>query len=137
MSGVKEYLSWVGVMVRTPVKKRMEWVKLIFEGLRSYRPKNQPKDREAFYLSDALQDKDTWDLIGFSCNLQYIRADHEDKDMLEAVFVHPWGTPPLLLKHKRLPMFVIVGPGIRWNDTILRELEQNRVGKDELEGASG
>ncbi|MEO5348871.1 MAG: hypothetical protein H7836_04420 [Magnetococcus sp. YQC-3] len=133
---VKEYLSWVRTMVLAPREKRWEWVRLIFEGMKSYRPKNSSA-KESIFLSDALQDKDTWELVGFSTNLQYVRVDHAEDEMLEAVFVHPWGTPPLLLKHKRLPMFVIAGPGIRWNDTILRELKDNKVTSVDLEGASG
>lgn len=133
---MKEYLGWVKQMINTPVKKRWEWVRLIFEGMKSYRPKNGTT-KECLFLSDALQDENTWEIIGFSANLQYVRVDHKDEEMLKYVFVHPWGTPPLLLKHKRLPMFVIAGPGIRWNDTILREIKDNKINKDELEGATG
>ena len=119
---MKEYLAWVTTMLHAPVKKRWEWVELIFAGFRTYR-----KSKEGIYLSDILQDKDTWEILGFCPNIQYVRVDHKDEEMLKYIFVHPWGTPPLLLRHKRLDIAVIAGPGMRWNDTILREIKDNKI----------
>lgn len=148
---VKECLSWATTMLNSSVKRRKEWVKLIFESFKSYRkvglkgenlkinPYTQAMvESKQNYLSDALQDQKTWDIIGFSVNLQYVRVSHADKNLLRFVFLHPWGTPPLLLKHKRMPMIVIAGAGIRWNDTILRELKENdSIIDHDLEGATG
>jgi len=138
---VKEYLNWAIVMVQQAHanpdkarKTRRMWVEKIFDGLRSYRPKDSSK--EAVYLSDVLSDDSTWEEVGFAVNLQYIRVDHDNDEMLGYVFVHPWGTPPLILKHKRLPVFITVGPGLRWNDSILREISDNGY-SDHIEGATG
>ncbi len=126
---VKEYLSWVMTMLETPSSRRREWVKTIIEGIRSYRKDKAPVSAQdaatTKYLSDALLDESTWELVGFVPNISYVRVDAPDADMLKYIWVHPWGTPPLLFKHKRLPLTVIAGPGIRWNDTILRELKEN------------
>jgi hypothetical protein len=139
---MKEYLNWALVMVQQAHanpdkarKTRRMWVEKIFEGLRSYRPQTQI-NKEAVYLSDVLQDESTWEEVGFAVNLQYIRVDHDNDEMLGYVFVHPWGTPPLILKHKKLPVFITVGPGLRWNDSILRELTDNGY-NDRVEGATG
>lgn len=138
---MKEYLNWAIVMIQAAHndpnkarKTRKQWVEHILNGIRSYRPETEKK--EAKYLTDVLADKSTWELIGFGVNLQYIRADHDNDDMLKYVFVHPWGTPPLVYKHKRLPMIITVGPGIRWNESILRELSDNGY-NDHIEGATG
>jgi len=125
---VKEYLSWVTTMLETPAKKRWKWVETIIEGIRSYRdPKkaNAVDDATKKYLSDALLDESTWEIVGFAPNISYVRVDCPDKEMLGYIWVHPWGTPALLLKHRRLPICIMAGPGIRWNDTILRELKEN------------
>lgn len=139
---MKEYLSWAVVMVQLAHKNpdkarktRREWVESIYAGLRSYRPKTEV-NTEAKYLSDMLQDSSTWEEVGFAVNLQYVRVDHDNDEMLGYVFVHPWGTPPLILKHKRLPIFITVGPGLRWNDSILREISDNGY-NDHVEGATG
>jgi hypothetical protein len=139
---MKEYLSWALVMIQQSQanpdkarKTRRMWVDRIFQGLMSYRP-STPANKEAVYLSDVLKDDSTWEEVGFAVNLQYIRVDHKNDEMLKYVFVHPWGTPPLILKHKRLPVFITVGPGLRWNDTILREIRENDY-NDLVEGATG
>lgn len=139
---MKEYLSWALVMIKQAQvnpdkarKTRRLWVEKVFEGLRSYRPKTKI-NQEAVYLSDMLQDNSTWEEVGFAANLQYIRIDHDNDEMLKYLFVHPWGTPPLVLKHKRLPVFITVGPGLRWNDSILREITENGY-NDHIEGATG
>jgi hypothetical protein len=139
---MKDYLSWALVMVQQAHtnpdkarKTRRMWVDRIFNGLISYRP-STPINKEAVYLSDVLKDNSTWEEVGFAVNLQYIRVDHDNDEMLGYVFVHPWGTPPLILKHKRLPVFITVGPGLRWNDSILREINENGY-NDHIEGATG
>ena len=142
MSGqVKEYLSWVTTMLDTPVKKRWEWVNLIIEGIRSYRkesksPLSKQDEATVKYLSDALLDDKTFEIVGFAPNISYVRVDAPNRDMLKYIWIHPWGTPPLVLKHRRLPVFLIAGPGIRWNDTILRELKENGH-TDSVIGATG
>ena len=139
---MKEYLTWALVMIQQAQvnpdkarKTRRKWVESIFDGLRSYRPKTKVNE-EAVYLSDMLQDNSTWEEVGFAANLQYVRIDHDNDEMLKYLFVHPWGTPPLVLKHKRLPVFITVGPGLRWNDSILREITDNGY-TDHIEGATG
>jgi hypothetical protein len=139
---MKEYLSWVLVQVQLAHidpdkarKRRQQMVQNVWDGLKSYRPKT-PQNKEARYLSDILQDSNTWEIVGFAVNSQYIRLDHDNDEMLKYIFVHPWGTPPLVLAHKRLPIFVTVGPGLRWNDSILREISANGY-KDRVEGQTG
>jgi hypothetical protein len=44
---------------------------------------------------------------------------------LECLWQHPWGTPQLLLKHKRLPVMIVAGPGIRYNKSIVQEMPDN------------
>jgi hypothetical protein len=140
---MKEYLNWAVVMIQMAHKdpdkareSRKRWADHILNGIKSYRGSNGEKAEEAKYLTDILADEDTWELVGFAPNLQYIRYDHDNDNMLKFLFVHPWGTPPLVFKHKRLPMFITVGPGIRWNDSILREITDNGY-NDHVEGATG
>jgi len=65
-----------------------------------------------------------------------VRADHPNDEMLKYVFVHPYGTPPLIYKHKSLPVLITVGPGLRWNESILREIDDNSY-TDDVEGVTG
>jgi len=120
---VKDHLSWVKTMLKAPVSRRHAWFNAIIDGIRSYRDKTTHK-KDALWLSDIIQDDATWEVIGFAVNQQYVRMDG-DKDLLDAIWVHPWGTPNLVLKHRKLPLIITVGPGIRWNESILGEMTKN------------
>ncbi len=123
MNEPRTYLGWLPTLLRSSSERRQDWVKKILDGLKSYR---EGKAKSATYLSDVIQDKSEFELIGFAVNACYAKVDGP-KEMLDAFWVHPWGTPALMYKHKRLPMIVMVGPGIRFNESILQE-----VGMDDM-----
>jgi len=131
----KEHLKWVRTMLATPVKRRKEWVKTIIDGIRSYRSDDAATKKGAVFLSDMIEDESVWEIVGFAVNQQYVRVDG-DKELLDCVFVHPWGTPNLLLKHKKLPIVITVGPGIRWNESVLQEVKENQY-NDDVVGFTG
>lgn len=132
MAAFKEYLGWVNVILKSTRKERAEWVKIIMDGLRYYRQFNH---RKTDWLSDQLENKADYELIGFVPNLSYIKHDAKDAGLLNAIFVHPWGVPSLLYKHKRLPIAVIVNPAMRLDDTVLNEQKNPR--EDDLMGFTG
>lgn len=123
MASVKEELAWVSTFTRLPVAKRKEWVKRILEEIRSYR-KGKPSP-ETKYLSELLADRSKFELIGISYNMSYIKVDAEDEECLRARWIHPWGSPKLLFKHKKLPMLIIAGADIRFNDAVTNEVKGN------------
>jgi hypothetical protein len=125
---VKDYLSWAETMIKTPVSDRKAWVKKIIEAFRYYRPTGKSDlkaEGQKKYLSDILESEDDIELIGFAANANYIKVDSSNSDELGALYVHPFGTPPLLYKHKKLPMLIIVGPGIRLDESVLAEATGN------------
>lgn len=130
---IKDHLAWAKTMLSASKETRKKWVKTIIDGIKSYRGKKSSED--SVWLSDMIQNKDEWELIGFAINQQYIRATG-DAELLDAIWVHPWGTPNLLYKHKKLPVIITVGAGIRWNDSILGEIEKNEY-DDSVAGFTG
>ena len=124
MSAVKEELAWVSTFTQLPVSRRKEWVKIILDEIRSYRKDKRPNP-EAQYLSDLLSDKSKFELIGISYNMSYIRVDDDDEANLRARFIHPWGGPKLLFKHKKLPILITAGADIRVNDAVTNEVKGN------------
>lgn len=76
-----------------------------------------------------------YQLIGICPNIMYIKASGNE-DELKAIWVHPFGTPVLLYKHKKTCALVIAGPGIRFNDSVVREIDVNRY-REEILGITG
>lgn len=116
MAGVKDYLPWVALMTKLPKSERLRWVRCVLDGIRSYRGKSPEK---SVWLSDVLQSSE-FETIGFAANVSYVRLDGNATEM-SALYVHPWGTPTLLLKHKRLPVIIMASPSLRHDASLLAE----------------
>ena len=127
---VKWSLSWVNTLVNSSKKIREEWVKIIIEGIRSYRNEKEDKGK---YLSDVLVDENEYEMIGLGVNACYVKVDGP-KELLNALWVHAFGSPVLMLKHKKLPVIVLAGPGIRYNSSILQE---HGIDKSKVMGITG
>lgn len=125
MKGVRDYLSWVETILKLPQEARLKMVDAVISSIASYREKIGGKTEEQKYLSEILKNQEDVELIGFSVNAMYVKAESEFQDELEAIFVHPWGTPVLAYKHKRLPIVFLVGPGVRFNESVLDEVKGN------------
>ena len=138
------YLRWVSTMLKAPEWRRKEWVKELINGFREYRiPKdNNPAefkdyskkqyddfdnedyskdDKTKKYLSDILEEEKEVYLIGFVPKIEYIKVEGRD-DELGVIWEHPHMNPALIYKHRTLPYFIIAGPGLRHDDSVLNEI---------------
>lgn len=132
--GVKECLSWVYTMLRTSGKERKKWKKMILDGIRqTFNPKAKPGETED--LVNLLESSDV-EIVGFVPNIQYIRVDGSE-DFLKAWWVHPT-QPTLIAKHKRLPLVFLAGPSLRFNETVIKEVNpKSGVKEEDLIGFTG
>lgn len=122
------YLRWVSTMLKAPEWRRKQWVAEIIEGFREYRPKHMKNPNDVAvvnenreYLSDMLEREKLFELVGFVPKIEYIKVEGRE-DELGVIWEHPHMNPQLLYKHKELPIFVIAGPGLRLNDSVLNEV---------------
>jgi len=118
------HLPWVELILSIPAKERKKWVAQMLEGLKTYR-EGASKPKGSKWLSDWVGGKD-FDLIGFAPNIQYVKVDGSLEE-LKALWVHPWGSPVLVYKHKHLPMITLVGPSIRLDETVMSEDDEEDV----------
>ena len=134
MSDVKESHSWVNMFLNLSIKKRLEWVKLIFQGMLD----KFSRDRGLKTLVLSMKDRKQFDLIGFSVNIEYIKhglRPGDEEDDLNHIFVHAWGSPKLLLKHKKYPILIVCGDDLKLDESILDEHKQNE--KENIRGITG
>ncbi len=64
------------------------------------------------------------ELVGFSPNLWYCKA--EGREGFRDTFIHKWGYPTLVYKHKTLPILIQANPGMRKDKMLLKEIPGNR-----------
>lgn len=65
------------------------------------------------------------ELVGFGPNLWYAKARGGKADLRDT-FIHKWGYPTLVYKHKKMPMTLQVNPGMRKDRMLLAEIPHNR-----------
>lgn len=136
MSKVLEHLTWVQTLIFDATARHRKALKeAVLKGISSFNSKTGRTTREGSELASVLQDESEYELIGICPNTMYVKVDGAVEDQ-NAVFVHPWGTPVLLYKHKRTCCLVIAGPGIRFNESIVREISFNQY-RDFITGITG
>lgn len=118
----KHHLSYAKTLSKMDKKEKQALLKLSLDGLRSYRKENKKKDG---WFSDYLESNKDFELVGFALNYSYINLDPKYGDT-GPVWVHPWGLPSLLYRHKRNPVYMLTGPAHRLDENILGQT--NMVG---------
>ena len=136
---VTEILDWAIVMAKSSPEYRKEMVREVLESLKDFSEKGENNsDKSAgMNLFKEFSDPDDYEIIGFTPNVQYIKEKARSKEELEALFVHPWGSHTLLLKHRRYPFMVMVNPGIRLGKSYLKEMPKSVHAAEDVDGLTG
>lgn len=134
MADVKDSLSWVSTMLMSPAKERKKWAKMILKNIRmAFNSEARPGETDD--LVNLLESSDV-EIIGFAPNIQYLRVDGSE-NFLKAWWVHP-NQPTLIAKHKRLPLVFLAGPSLRFNETVIKEVNpENGIQEESLVGFTG
>jgi hypothetical protein len=134
MADVKDSLSWVSTMLMSPAKERKKWAKMILKNIRmAFNSEARPGETDD--LVNLLESSDV-EIIGFAPNIQYLRVDGSE-NFLKAWWIHP-NQPTLIAKHKRLPLVFLAGPSLRFNETVIKEVNpENGIQEQSLVGFTG
>lgn len=122
---VKQSLGWVKAVSHMTEGEKRELEDLIIKGIESYRKSLTPGQE---WLSDFIRSGKDFTVTGFAVNIPYINIERRFGPT-DPLWVHAWGTPQLLLAHRKLPVIMIVGPSIR--------LDENIFGDRSMEGYTG
>lgn len=134
-----EFLEWAVVFSKASPARRKEIYKLILESLKDFSEHGEGRaDKSAgMELFRKFSDPNEYELVGISTGISYLRVFGTSQKELKARWIHPWGSPTLLLKHKRLPYMVEVNPGIRFGKSYLIEMPENKHAAEDVEGTTG
>lgn len=134
------YLSWVKTMLRSPASRRAQWKQELIDGLKAYRsPKKNPSS-DVKYLSEILEKEKDVEFVGFTPDIEYIKEKMDpeiagdEQSQLECIWKHDHMNPALLYWVPELHIFIIVGPGLRFNDSVLNEVGMS---KQKTKGVNG
>lgn len=114
---IRQILAYANTVSRMSKNEKNRLKELIIDGIRTYRKGSEKKSE---WLSDYVESGRDFEILGFALNHSYINVDPGYGDT-KPLWIHPWGTPSLLLKHKRLPYFMVTGPSIRLDENVRGE----------------
>lgn len=104
---------------------REGWRKKMMEWLICYK-KGKPSP-EGQALVNML--KRECKFVGFSPCVTYMMEKprrHGSWDDMRAQWVHPFGSPTMLFFHKKYPIAILANPNLRFDETVLSEIDKNR-----------
>lgn len=130
MSVVKT-LTWAAQMLQMSAANRTKTKKLCLNHVRHF--DKGEKTKAAVDFVNSLQ-KD-FQFIGFTPNVFYLKEKGPKNDM-NVLWVHPFSTPTLLYKHKRLPCLLMTNGNLEFNSSRLAKIKAN-IGIDELHNILG
>lgn len=121
---VREALKWFDLYLKCSSDQRKKIRKSVIRAVENYSDKGEGNSdtKAGKKLSKSL--KEDFTFVGISPNIMYAKESGSAKD-LKATWVHPWATPTLAFKHKKLPAIILVNPGIRYNESFLQEMAFN------------
>lgn len=131
------YLSWVKTMLASPSWRRTDWRKELIEALKTYRkPRKTPQTK---FISEILESGEA-EFVGFTPMVQYIKEvpdpeiPGDEQAQLGCIWDHPHANPAMLFWIKDLGVFITVGPGLRFNHSILNEVGMTHVKSKGING---
>jgi hypothetical protein len=134
------YQTWVSTLfnarasIRTKIKDAvldgMSYFRATYDNIKSDKPSPhyllKSKNKEVENFVNSLKKETGLDFVGFVPQVTYIK-EKGPEDHLEALWEHNFGTPALLYAHKNLPILIIAGQGLMFNDSIVRSIKSNNV----------
>lgn len=117
MSSVKEFLNWCLIFLKSDKSSRVKMREILLKGISEY-------NEEAKQYAEWLSNTKNCQFVGFGVNIQYIK-ESGTKDEMKALWVHPFGGPVLVYKHKRLPMLIMTSPSLEYNDSHIKKAKLN------------
>ena len=129
--GIVTALTWAYTLTKAKIPDRKQVRKLVIDGLKKFK-KGKVSEEGTKFVKNLQKD---FEFVGFAPNIFYIKESGPKKHT-EVQWVHPFSVPTLLYKHKKLPYLILTNPNLDFNDSRLRQIDQN-VSLEELQNILG
>jgi hypothetical protein len=134
---IREELSWVDAVANhADPEQRREIAKENVEALKYYQTRDGRPTREGMTLYRRFSDKRKFRLVGILTNIRYLQVE-ECQGEMEPRYIHPGGSVTLMFleltpggKYKYNPVIQIVNVNIRYNESVLNEIDGNEYTGD-------
>jgi hypothetical protein len=115
-------LKWVKIIFLGNGRDRLKVVDDVISSVKLYKKGEVSEDGKKYH--NLVSSKHV-ELIGFTPNITYIRANSNDENDLDVLWDHRFSGPTLLFHLKDSPIMLLVNPNMTYNDSRLLEIEEN------------
>lgn len=98
-------------------------LKQLLSGPISYLLKSKNKEVEKL-VKDLKGEKGGLKFVGFTPHIQYIK-ERGPSEHLEVRWEHEFGSAALVYAHKKLPIIILAGPDIMFDDSMVGNIKRN------------
>lgn len=135
---VRDRYSWVNIVRKANSRQLSKLMSCIYDAAEFYNARwrdqgGEPpewdlisKNKDAVEFVKNLKGNKSLKFMGFCMNNAYMRLDG-DKVQLEAEWVHALSAPTLLYRHEFLPLYLVAGIDIMFNNSKVSDIPRNRM----------
>jgi hypothetical protein len=117
-----------------PVKQRAIWAETIYKAGHEERVAEVSAVLEDLKVSPDADDRRAYreitsgeyEFVGFTPSISYLKADSDDPEVLECLWIHAWSEPCLLFKKKGVSACLIVKPALKFNESEASKYRENQ-----------
>jgi hypothetical protein len=115
-------LTWFVYLLKVDVEHRIRARMDALNLIRFFNKGRKSKLGEQLY--NDLNNGKLYEFVGFAPNIFYAKESGTKTDM-SVQWVHPFSSPTLLYKHKKLPILIISNGNLEFNESRLRSIDKN------------
>ena len=115
---VREMFDWVRTILQASYKNRLKIVRQIENDIRMYGSLNDEETPEGKALCESIIKSGDYEAFGLLPNLSYVRIEGTEEER-EAVFIHAFGDPVILYRHKNTGVLVVLGASMHFDESLI------------------
>lgn len=118
MKPVKQRALWAETIYKASAEDRANEVRAVLLDLKE---SSDPDDRRIY--RELLTGE--YEFVGFTPSISYLKAEPDDPEVLECLWIHAWSEPCLLFKRKGMSACIIVKPALKFNEAEASKYREN------------
>lgn len=114
----KRYNSWYGLIFSLDSEERQGWVDLVIADMEKKAKRENNKGLAE--VVSFLRNESVCQIIGFTPGFEYLMSgNHDNRDDWDKSYIHAAGAAMLFVKHKKLPVYMMISPEAKWGESDL------------------
>lgn len=123
---VRELFNWALTVLQSSYQGRLKVVRQIEKDVKTWGSLNDEPTQEGQALCEGIVQNRDYEVFGIVPNIAYIRVQGSEEER-QALFVHAFGDPVLLYRHRKTGVLVILGASMHFDESLIEKVPFNRA----------